>query len=101
MRLPHCSLVLSWHPHRERHHGERAIELLAGALEIQELTVAEDAPVARRTLEEVSLPRGALVLSDESGDRIAGFETMLLPGRTYILVTEPESKEEVRQLFRG
>lgn len=80
---------------------ERAIELLSSTLEIQELTVAEDAPVAGRTLEEVSLPRGALVLSDESGEGIAGFETELIPGRTYVLVTEPDIKAEVRQLFRG
>ncbi|MFB6113473.1 MAG: TrkA family potassium uptake protein [Halodesulfurarchaeum sp.] len=80
---------------------ERAIEVLSIELDILEFTVAEGAPVADRTLAEVSLPRGALVLSDESGENIADSETRLVPGRTYVVAAEGQVIEEVRQLFRG
>jgi trk system potassium uptake protein TrkA len=83
---------------------ERDVRTLAdvtGPLEIVEITVAEEAPVAERELSDVALPRGSLVVSAADGETIAGAGTELVPGRTYVLAVEPGVADEVRQLFRG
>jgi len=79
----------------------RALENITGDLKILEIRVAEEAPVAGRPLSEVSLPRGSLVVSDADIDRIAGGDTCLEAGETYVVATEPDVAEEVTQLFRG
>jgi trk system potassium uptake protein TrkA len=83
---------------------ERDVRTLAdvtGSLDIVELTVAEGAPVAGRSLADVALPRGSLVVSDADGNRIAGSETTLEPGRTYVVAVEPDVSDEVLNLMRG
>lgn len=79
----------------------RALTDITGELEILEIRVAEGAPVANRSLAEVALPRGSLVVSDADGDRIAGSDTRLEPGRTYIIAVEPDVSDEVMNLMRG
>jgi trk system potassium uptake protein TrkA len=79
----------------------RAIEDTTSDLDLLEITVAPEAPVAERTLEEVGLPRGCLVVSSTGGNRIAGPETELIPDETYTLAVEPSVSDEVLQLFRG
>jgi trk system potassium uptake protein TrkA len=79
----------------------RALEDVTGNLEIMEVRVAEGAPVAGRTLTEVALPRGSLVVSDADGHRTAGSETELVAGRSYVVAVEPDVADEVVNLFRG
>lgn len=79
----------------------RTLEEVTGSLDIVELTIATGAPVAGKTLADVSLPRGSLVVSDADGNSIAGSETTLEPDRTYIVAVEPEMSDEVLNLFRG
>lgn len=79
----------------------RAIEDITGELEILEIRVAEDAPIADRTLADVSFPRGSLVISDTASGTISGPETTLSAGETFIVATEPAVADEVTQLFRG
>jgi len=79
----------------------RALEEVTGALAVLEIEVAADAPVAGRTLADVSLPHGTLVVSDATGDRVADTDTELTPGETYLVAAESDVTEEVRQLFRG
>ena len=79
----------------------RAIEDTTGSLDLLEVTVAPSAPVAERTLEEVGLPRGCLVVASTGGNRIAGPETELIPDETYTIAVEPSVSDEVIQLFRG
>lgn len=79
----------------------RTLEDVTGSLDIMELTVAERAPGAGKTLTEVALPRGSLIVSDADGNRIAGSGTVLEPGRTYIVAVEPEVSDEVLNLLRG
>lgn len=81
--------------------GVQTFEQAPGDLELVCMTVATGAPVAGRTLETVSLPQGALVVSDGDGNRIAGPETELTAGETYIVAMEQGVANEVRQLFRG
>jgi trk system potassium uptake protein TrkA len=81
--------------------GIQALEEVSGSVEIVEITVDEDAPVANRTLSEVAFPRGALVVSDVSTDRIAGPDTELIPGRTYVVAIAEGVADEVANLMRG
>ncbi|OYR57451.1 potassium channel family protein [Halorubrum halodurans] len=78
-----------------------ALEDVTGTLDILEVHVVEGAPVAGRSLDEVSLPRGSLVVSDAAGDTLAGPETVLRPGESYLVAVEPSVVDEVLNLFRG
>jgi trk system potassium uptake protein TrkA len=78
-----------------------ALEDVTGTLDILEVHVAEAAPVAGKSLEAVSLPRGSLVVSDAAGDALAGPETVLHPGESYLVAVEPSVVDEVLNLFRG
>lgn len=79
----------------------RALEEVTGTVEIMEITVSESAPVASRSLADVSFPRGALVVSDAFSGTIAGPETELTPGNTYVVAVEPAVTDEVVNLMRG
>ena len=70
-------------------------------LEILEVEVASGAPVAGRTLAEVSLPEGSLVISDRNRTRVARGETILESGGWYVVAVDPAVVDEVLQLFRG
>jgi trk system potassium uptake protein TrkA len=79
----------------------RALEDVTGNLEIMEIRVAEGAPVAGRSLMDVALPRGSLVVSNDDGNRIAGSETVLEAGRSYVVAVDPDVADEVMNLMRG
>lgn len=83
---------------------ERDVQMLdsvTGDLDIMQIAVAEDAPVAGRTLEEISLPRGSLVVSGADGDETARSDTRLEVGRTYIVAVENAVSDEIVNLFQG
>lgn len=79
----------------------RIVEAVSGDVDILEVEVRSAAPVAGRTLEEVSLPEGSLVISGAAGRRIATASTELTPGKTFLVAAEPAVADEVLQLFRG
>lgn len=81
--------------------GVRALEDMVGELEILEIEVTESAPVAGRTLSEVALPEGSIIVSGTDGSSIARADTTLEPGRAYIIATEPDVETEIVRLFRG
>lgn len=81
--------------------GIRALADMVGDLEILVIEVTESAPVAGRTLAEIALPEGSLVVSGTDGNSIAGAETTLEPGRSYVVATEPDVETEIVRLFRG
>lgn len=84
-------------------HGSvmRTLEEITGGIEIVEIQVAEGAPAAGRTLQEVSLPRGSLVVSGGDGRHVASREMVLEPGSRYIVAVEPSVHAEVVNLFRS
>lgn len=79
----------------------RALENVAGTLQILAVEIAEDAPAAGKKLEEVTLPEGSLVVSDADADEVAHPEMTLEAGRTYVVAAEPGVVEELQQLLRG
>ncbi|KAB1196724.1 MULTISPECIES: TrkA family potassium uptake protein [Haloferax] len=81
--------------------GVRTIEDIGGSVEVVEVEVAEDAPVAGKRLDEVRLPRGSLIIVDYRGDRLGGPDTVLEAGHRYVLAVESPVADEVMNLFRG
>ncbi|MFB6161737.1 MAG: TrkA family potassium uptake protein [Haloferacaceae archaeon] len=79
----------------------RALVDVSGDVEVLEITVAEDAPVAGRSPADVALPRGSVVVTDVHANEIATAETVLEPGRTYTVAVEPPVEDEIVNLFRG
>jgi trk system potassium uptake protein TrkA len=70
-------------------------------LDIMQVRIAEGAPAADKRLADVNFPTGTLVISDDDGERIAGPETTLNPGKRYVVAVEPDVAEEVMNLLRG
>nr|WP_135663546.1 TrkA family potassium uptake protein [Halorhabdus rudnickae] len=73
----------------------------SGELELLEISVAPDSPVAGRLLREIALPTGSLVVADCGEQDIANGETTLRPGETYLLAVKPSVVTEVTRLFQG
>jgi trk system potassium uptake protein TrkA len=74
---------------------------MTGDLEIMLVRVAEGAPAAGKRLADVRLPAGALIVSDDDGNRIARSDTTLTPGSRYVVAIEPDVADEVMNLMRG
>ncbi|MFC5368204.1 potassium channel family protein [Salinirubrum litoreum] len=81
--------------------GVRTLEDVSGDLEIVEIEIAPDAPVAGRRLDEIRLPRGSLIVSDADGSRIGGPDTVLRAGGRYVVAVESDVADEVLNLMRG
>lgn len=79
----------------------RILQDKAGALDILEIEVKEGAPVAGKSLEEIRLPRGSLVISDYTRNKLARGETVLEPGHSYLVAMEHDVADEVLNLLRG
>jgi trk system potassium uptake protein TrkA len=79
----------------------RTLESDTGDIDILEVRVEEGAPAAGRTLEEVSFPKGTLVISDFNGSSISKPGTRLEAGKKYVIAVEPDVKGEVVGLLRG
>lgn len=81
--------------------GVQSLESVAGEVEIMEVEVAPDSPAADRRLDEVTFPRGSLIIVDTEGGRIGGPETVLEAGNRYVIAVEPDVLDEVMNLLRG
>jgi trk system potassium uptake protein TrkA len=74
---------------------------VTGTLDIMLVRVAEGSPAAGKRLADVRFPTGALVVSDDDGERIAGPDTTLTPGKRYVMAVEPDVVDEVMNLMQG
>ena len=74
---------------------------VTGTLDIMLVRVAEGAPAAGKKLTNVRFPAGAVVVSDEDGERIARSDTTLVAGSRYVLAVEPDVVDEVLNLLQG
>jgi trk system potassium uptake protein TrkA len=81
--------------------GVRTIEEVNTDLELVEIEIADDAPVAGKSLDTVNLPRGALVIADREGGEFPGPETVFEPGAQYVLAVRSSVTDEVVRLLRG
>jgi trk system potassium uptake protein TrkA len=67
--------------------------------EILEVAVADGAPVAGHTLDEVRLPEGGLVVSGRGRAGLADSGTELVAGERYVVAVEAAVVDEVLNLF--
>jgi len=74
---------------------------VTGDLDIMVIRVAEGAPAAGKQLTDVRFPEGTLIVSDDSGNRIARPETTLSPRSRYVVAIEPGVADEVMNLMQG
>ena len=81
--------------------GVRTIEQVTDDLELVEITVSGNAPVAGKTLEAIALPRGAVVVADKTSGPFPGPDTVLDPGGQYVLAIKADVTDEVVRLLRG
>jgi trk system potassium uptake protein TrkA len=81
--------------------GVRTIEAVTGDLTLLELTVAADAPVAGRELQDVAFPRGAVVVAGRDSNQLPGPEMVLEPGLRYVVAVRADISDEVVRLLRG
>lgn len=79
----------------------RTLEDMVGDLDVLVIQVTEEAPVAGKKLSEIAIPEGSLVVSGAQGDTTAGPDTVLEPGRSYVVATQPDVEKEIHRLFRG
>lgn len=81
--------------------GVRTIEEITEDLELIQIEVTEDAPVAGKRLDQISFPRGALVIADQRSGEFPGPDTVLKPGCNYIMAVNAPIADEVVRLLRG
>jgi trk system potassium uptake protein TrkA len=81
--------------------GVRTIEEVTADLELIEIQVAPDAPVAGRRLDEVSFPRGTVVVADRRDGEFPGPDTVLDVGASFVLAVQTAVTDEVVRLLRG
>ncbi|MFA1611884.1 potassium channel family protein [Halobellus rubicundus] len=74
---------------------------VTGRIDVMQIRVQEGAPAAGKTLSEVRFPAGALVVSGEEGEQIAQPETVIEPGKRYVVAVDPDVADEVMNLLRG
>jgi trk system potassium uptake protein TrkA len=75
-----------------------AVREHVGGMEVLDLTVGEDAPVAGRTLASAGLPAGCLVVTI-GGEHRADGETTLDPGATVTVAVERDAVRDTRRAF--
>jgi len=79
----------------------RTFEEVTGEMEVFDIRVASESPIAGQLLNDVDLPEGSLVISGAGGDRTATSETRLEAGERYIIAADPDASDAVISAFRG
>ena len=79
----------------------RTLEDVTGDLDVLNVRVDSQSPVAGKQLKEILLPDGSQVISDADGTEIARPETTLKPDRRYLVAAEPSVADDVHKLLIG
>jgi trk system potassium uptake protein TrkA len=79
----------------------RTFEDVTGEMEVFDIRVAPDSPIAGQLLDDADFPEGSLVISGAGGERTATSETRLTSGQRYIVAADPAAADTVVSAFRG
>ncbi|WP_187347820.1 potassium channel family protein [Haloplanus rubicundus] len=79
----------------------RTFEDVTGKMEVFDIRVAPESPIAGQLLDDADLPEGSLVISGAGGERTATSETRLEAGERYIIAADPAAADSVISAFRG
>jgi trk system potassium uptake protein TrkA len=79
------------------------LDLAEDRLEIIELEVADDAPAARKTVRDISMPTGSLIISvlRSDGGFVPSPDTVVEPGDEVLVVLDPGLEEQITHQFIG
>ena len=79
----------------------RTFEDVTGEMEVFDIRVAANSPIAGAVLDEVDLPEGSLVISGAGGEQTATSGTRLEAGERYIVAADADASDAVISAFRG
>jgi trk system potassium uptake protein TrkA len=79
----------------------RTFEDVTGEMEVFDIRVAPDSPIAGHSLDGADLPAGSLVISGAGGERTAASDTRLEAGERYVVAADPDASDTVISAFRG
>ncbi|GAB3329268.1 potassium channel family protein [Haloplanus salinarum] len=79
----------------------RTFEDVTGKMEVFDIRVAPESPIAGQLLDDADLPEGSLVISGAGKERTATSETRLEAGERYIIAADPAAADSVISAFRG
>jgi trk system potassium uptake protein TrkA len=81
----------------------RLFQLERGQVQLVEVTLADDAPVANQEIRNIDVPRDATLVAIVRDDHVvmARGDTMLLPGDEVLALVTLESEEPVRRMLTG
>lgn len=79
----------------------QTFEDVTGKMEVFDIRVASESPIAGQLLDDADLPEGSLVISGAGGERTATSETRLEAGERYIIAADPAAADSVISAFRG
>jgi trk system potassium uptake protein TrkA len=77
----------------------RTLESIEGDIELIEVRVWPNSPVAEMRLSDVMFPEGTQVVSDNKNNDIATGETVLEPNETYLVASKTNMTDDIRKLF--
>ncbi len=79
----------------------RLLDLQAEEIEIVEMQVGADSPVAGRTVAEIEIPDHALLISIIRAGRgfVPGADSRLEPGDDVLAVLDPDREDDLRRVF--
>ena len=74
-----------------------------GNLEIVEVKVPEESPVAGKSMKDINLPANSMIvlMIGKGGARVPVSDTIVESGDQVIAMTQPESEEALRSAFTG
>ena len=79
----------------------RTFEEVTSEMEVFDIRVDPDSPIAGQLLHDADLPEGSLVISGAGGERTATSETRLEASERYIVAADPAAAETLLSAFRG
>jgi len=81
----------------------RLFQLERGQVQLVEVTLADDAPVANQEIRNIDVPRDATLVAIVRDDHVlfARGDTVLYPGDEVLALVTTESEESVRRLLTG
>ena len=81
----------------------RLFQLERGQVQLVEVTLADDAPVANQEIRNIDVPRDATLVAIVRDEHVvmARGDTLLLPGDEVLALVTHESEEPVRRMLTG
>jgi Trk K+ transport system NAD-binding subunit len=72
-------------------------------VQVEEVTIQENAPCANRRVSEVTWPRDSVIATVRRGQRVVipHGDTVLKPGDVLVIAAEGEARQQAHQLCTG